>query len=436
MANQSGNLLQKNPFSDFQHFFESGDFVVLLKQLGLGLLVVLALIAILFLIGKFFDFLSKRIVAQKGAYLKGISIRGYQLLNPDKEAEILLSVMKVFRVLGSLFAAYISLLVLFSIFPGTRKFTETLLGYLLNPLKQILLGFWHYIPNLLTIVVIVLVTRFILRGIKYLSKEVERGALKIRGFYPEWARPTYNIIRVLVYAFMFVVIFPYLPGSDSPVFQGVSVFLGVLISIGSAGSLSNVMAGIVLTYMRAFKIGDRVQIGAVTGDIVEKSLLVTRIRTIKNEEVTIPNSTILNTHTINYSSAAQEAGLILNTTVTIGYDKPWRQIHELLISAALATEDILQEPKPFVLQTALNDFYVSYQINAFTRKPNIQQDIYALLYQNIQDKFNEAGVEIMSPHYASLRDGNGIAIPPDYVPKEYVSPAFKISGPVHENEGG
>jgi small-conductance mechanosensitive channel len=213
---------------------------------------------------------------------------------------------------------------------------------------------------------------------------------------------------------MFVVIFPYLPGSSSPVFQGVSVFLGILISLGSSSAISNAVAGLVITYMRPFRIGDRIRIGEVTGDVIEKSLLVTRVKTIKNEEITIPNSQVLTSHTVNYSMANDNEGLIIHTTVTIGYDAPWRQVHELLISAAMKTGGISREPAPFVFQTALNDFYVAYQINAYTKEPSRMAVILSDLHKNIQDAFNDAGVEIMSPHYRSVRDGNTTAIPPEY----------------------
>ncbi|MEO5908719.1 MAG: mechanosensitive ion channel family protein, partial [Ginsengibacter sp.] len=229
------------------------------------------------------------------------------------------------------------------------------------------------------------------------------------------------------FAFMVVVIYPYLPGSGSPVFQGVSVFLGFLFTFGSAGSLSNIISGLILTYMRLFKIGDRVKIADVTGDVIEKSLLVTRIRTIKNEIISIPNSTVMNSHTINYSSDAPGLGLILNTTVTIGYDVPWRKMYEALIEAALRTNYVLHDPKPFVLQTGLQDFYVAYQINAYIREANRQSDIYSELHQNIQDVCNEKGIEIMSPHYTSARDGNNTTIPEEYLPGDYKAPSFNIS---------
>lgn len=290
-----------------------------------------------------------------------------------------------------------------------------LLGYITTPLKAIALGFIGYLPELFMILVVVFITFYIFKAINFISVEVERGNLSIPGFYPEWSRPTFNLVKIIIIAFSFIVIFPYLPGSDSPAFQGVSVFLGLLISLGSSSAISNIIAGLVIIYMRAFKLGDRVKIGDTTGDVIEKTMLVTRLRTIKNEEVTIPNASILAGKTINYSVEANGPGLILHSTVTIGYDIPWKQVHELLIGAALKTDRILKEPSPFVLQTSLDDFYVSYQINAYTITPEKAALIYSDLHSFIQDAFNEAGVEIMSPHYRAAREGNQITIPPTYL---------------------
>nr|WP_243431648.1 mechanosensitive ion channel family protein [Algoriphagus lutimaris] len=268
------------------------------------------------------------------------------------------------------------------------------------------------------IIVVVIITYYIGQFVNFISGEIGRGNLSIPGFYPEWAKPTFNLVKIIIYAFAFIVIFPYLPGSDSPAFQGVSVFLGLLISLGSSSAISNIIAGLVIIYMRAFKIGDRVKIGDTTGDVIEKTMLVTRLRTIKNEEVTIPNSAILNGNTINYTVEENSSGLILHSTVTIGYDVPWRKVHELLIGAALKVDTIIKEPKPFVLQTSLDDFYVSYQINAYTIETKKAAKSYSDLHASIQDAFTEAGVEIMSPHYRANREGNDLTIPPKYIPEE------------------
>ena len=262
---------------------------------------------------------------------------------------------------------------------------------------------------------------------RFLKNEIEVGHLVINGFYPDWANPTYQLLRVLVFAFMIIVIFPYLPGSDSEIFKGMSVFLGFLFTFGSAGSLSNIVAGLILTYMRLFKVGDRVKIGDVTGDVLEKTMLVTRIRTIKNEIISIPNSTVMSSHTTNYTTATLEKGLIIHSTVTIGYDVPWKDIEGALITAADRTELIVKDPAPFVLQTSLEDFYVAYQINAYVMDAGKQAVIYSNLHRNIQDACNEVGIEILSPHYRAARDGSHSTIPASYLPEDYIAPPFGVN---------
>ncbi len=204
----------------------------------------------------------------------------------------------------------------------------------------------------------------------------------------------------------------------------------MLFSLGSTSAVANIVAGTILTYTRAFRVGDRIQIADTTGDVVEKTLLATRVQTIKNELITVPNAMVLGSHITNFSAGSTGGrALILHTTVTIGYDAPWRNIHELLIAAALRTEGILKEPAPFVLQTALDDFYVHYEINGYTGQPAQMAVTYAQLRQNIQDSFNDAGVEIMSPHFSSLRDGNRKAIPDPYLPGAYAAPSFRVTNP-------
>ena len=396
----------------------------LLKQSLLALLVVVVVGLLIYAVNRLFKWIHTRTAREKSWYSSGIRIRNFQLLDPARQLQVLYSVVSVLKWLTIILVVYLALPVLFGIFPFTKDISHTLIGYIVSPLKKIAMAIWDYVPNLITIIIIVVVFRYVLKFFRFIKSEIEANRLTLPGFYPDWANPTYQILRVLILAFMLVIIFPYLPGSDSGVFKGVSVFVGVLFTFGSAGALGNIVAGLVLTYMRAFKIGDRVKMGEVTGDIIGKTLLVTRIRTIQNEIISIPNSTVMSNHTINYSSDAAVNGLILHTTVTIGYDSPWKQVHELLIAAALATPMVETDPKPYVYQTSLDDYYVSYRINAFTKEPNKQAAIYSHLHENIQEQFNQAGVEIMSPHYKSLRDGNATTIPPEYLPKDYVAPAF------------
>ncbi len=403
------------------------SFTTLAKEIGLALVVLALIVLFIFYLNKLFKWTAGAIINQEGKKINGIKIKNYTLFDAKRQVNALTTVNKVLKWLLILLLIYIALPVLFGIFPWTKHFADTLFGYILNPAKKMAVGFWNYLPNLFAIIVIIFVFRYLLKGLYFLKNEIENGHLHVSGFYPDWANPTYQIVKVVIYAFMLILIFPYLPGSDSPVFQGVSVFLGVLFTFGSSGSLSNVIAGLVLTYMRLFKIGDRVKIGDVVGDVIEKSLLVTRIRTIKNEIISIPNSTVMNSHTINYSSDSVEKGLIMHTTVTIGYDVPWKTMYDALLKAADRTELLLKTPVPFVLQTSLDDFYVSYQINAYTREPNKQALIYSDLHANIQDCCNETGIEILSPHYRAARDGNMTTIPPGYLKKDYEAPAFNVN---------
>lgn len=399
-----------------------------IKIIG-GVLVVVVisiLAALLWAVSRLFRRMSNWVLARKDTHFRGVHIRNYQLFNSDQHTWFIVKVLRFLRLVVMLVLIYLSLPILFSIFPLSEGWARILFRLFLNPLTTMARAVVEYLPNLVMILVIVAVFHYVFKGLRFFRNEIARGDLVIPGFYPDWARPTYYILRFLILAFMVVVIFPYLPGSESAVFRGVTVFIGFLFTFGGMSSLSSIMAGIVITYMRSYGIGDRVRIADLTGDVIEKTMLVTRIRTTKNEIISIPNSTILTSHIINYSSDAPEKGLILHTTVTIGYDAPWRQVHELLIGAALATDFIEKEPKPFVLQTSLDDFYVSYQINAYTRAPNRQAATYSLLHQNIQDKFNEAGVEIMSPHYRAQRDGNQTTVPADYLPAGYQAPPFRI----------
>ena len=383
----------------------------ILIEIGLAVLAVVVLWLVIRGISRLFEWLKKQLFARKEKFFSGIRLKNYELLDSGRQIRAALLTLQALKVFFIVLALYLALPVIFSIFPFTEGLADTLFGYVLTPVKMIWRGLRAYIPNIFTILVIVYLTRLILRFVGFMAKEVERGALVISGFYRDWAHPTANMLKALVLIFMFIVIFPYLPGSDSPIFQGVSVFLGLLISLGSSTAIANMVAGLVITYMRPFQIGERVKVGEVTGDVIEKNLLVTRIRTIKNEVITVPNSTILSNYSVNYSTSANDLGLVLHTSVTIGYDVPWRQVHELLLMAATVTEGIMSDKPPFVLQTSLDDFYVSYQLNAYTRESHRMSAIYSALHQNIQDAFNEAGVEIMSPHYRAMRDGNQSTIP-------------------------
>ncbi len=408
-----------------QHRKES-SLSTLLMQIGLVMLIIVIFYFSVKYINRFFRFVTRKITGLKGTRIKGINIKSYNILDEEKSTKFLVFITKIIKYICLILLFYLSLPLIFSIFPATQDLAEKLFGYVVNPLIKIFKKLIHYIPDLISIIVIVLVFRYLIKGIYYFAGEIEKGKLVIKGFYQDWAMPTFTIIKVLLYAFMFIIIFPYLPGSNSKVFQGVSVFIGVIFSLGSTSVISNIVAGLVLTYMRPFKEGDHIRIGEIMGTVMEKTPFVTRVRTHKNEEITIPNSNVLSAHTVNYTTSSKSEGLIIHTSVTIGYDVPWRKVHELLVEAAQRTPHLMKTSQPYVLQTALNDFYVEYQINAYTREDIFMAEIYSELHQNIQDTFNEAGVEIMSPHYRAQRDGNQTTIPENYLPEDYTAPPFRV----------
>ncbi len=405
---------------------EDNSLLKIFLRIGLVLLVAAFTWGIFILIDIAYNKLRRYILHNKDKWLRDLSYKDYTFLSSIQELRAVMFLMKIIKGIIYVALLYICLPVIFSIFPFSRDWADALFQLIWSPFKGVLHAVWNYIPNLFSILVIFYVIKYFIKFIEYIFSEISAGKLVINGFHLDWAMPTFSIVRFLMYAFMFVMIFPYLPGSDSNIFKGVSVFIGILFSLGSSSAISNMVAGLVITYMRPFKIGDRIKIGEVTGDVIEKTLLVTRIKSIKNEIITIPNSSVLSGNTTNYSSDSMDNGLIVHTTITIGYDVPWRDMHRALLEAADRTELLQKDPQPFVLQTGLEDFYVSYQINAYTQEASRQAYIYSLLHQNIQDLCNENGIEILSPHYRAARDGNSSTIPANYLPKDYTPPRFGV----------
>ena len=388
-----------------------------LWQLGKRILYFILVIVGQFLLFKLtiwlFNKLKARIQRLKDTKLKPISIQDYELLDTQKQVNLLVFLASLLRYAVMLLQLILTVPLLFAIFPQTKDLAYKLFSYIWDPIKSIFLGIVEYIPNLFTIFVIWLAVKYLVRLVRYLASEIQSERLKIGGFYADWAMPTFHIVRFLLYAFMIAMIYPYLPGSKSGVFQGISVFVGLIVSLGSSTVIGNIIAGLVITYMRPFKLGDRIKLNDTTGNVIEKTPLVTRIRTPKNEVVTIPNSFIMSSHTVNFSQSARDYGLIIHSEVSIGYDIPWRKTHQLLIEAALNTPGVVDDPRPFVLETSLQDYYPVYQVNAYIKDANQLAQVYSDLHQNIQDRFNEEGIEIMSPHYIATRDGSETTIPKD-----------------------
>jgi small-conductance mechanosensitive channel len=393
---------------------------------GLAVLATGVLWLVLWLFTLVFPRLYGRLDAMDLQSLPSVRIQKLELLSARRIHATIKWLARAARVVATVLVFYIYVPLVLSFFPWTAPFSRRIVGLALRPFGNAWTSFVEYLPNLFYLAAGVIIVRYFLKLLYLMADAVRSGAITISGFYPEWVEPTYKIVRVLVFAFAAIVLYPYLPGSESDAFKGVSLFFGVLFSLGSSGAVGNMVAGIVLTYTRAFQVGDRVKIGETTGDVTERTLLITRIRTIKNVAITIPNGNVLSGQIVNYTAMAKTSGLILNTSVTIGYDVPWKQVHEMLITAAGRTEHILKDPKPFVLQTSLDDFYVAYQINAYTDRADMQAGIYSQLHANIQDAFNENAVEILSPHYRAARDANMLTIPPSYVPADYKAPGWRI----------
>jgi small-conductance mechanosensitive channel len=391
----------------------------LLYVLGISILLVLIILLINRLIKK-----AKLALITNVDWYNKLHINNYSLISKTYFNRIILTLIGIVKWSLISIAVYFYLIIAFELYPATRFLTNYLLQIIIVPLKKFGLAFLNYLPNLMVILAIYFLFRFIIKGLKFIFDDIKNEKLKIRGFYPDFANPTFNIIRGLFYIFMIVLIYPYLPASDSNIFRGASVFVGVLISIGSSNALSNVIAGLLLTYMRSFKINDRIKIGDLSGDVIEKTLLNIKMRTPKNEEITIPNSTVLSSKTINFTTNSIDKGLILYTTISLGYDVEWKKVYATLIEAANKTNLVLKDPSPYVLQTSLDDFYVSYQLNIYTNRANKKNRILSELHENIQNMCNENGIEILSPHYESLRDGSRVAIPEKYIPENYQAPYF------------
>jgi small-conductance mechanosensitive channel len=353
------------------------------------------------------------------ARIEGLAAQSFRLVQAKQLLAAFHALVTTLRTLFFLAIVYAYLHVTLELFPWSRPLSRRVAAIFLGPLGNIASAVLDAVPNLIFIAILVLVTRYLLKLVRLFFAGIAGGTISLANFDREWAWPTYRIVRFVAVAFAVVVAYPYIPGSTSPAFQGVSIFIGVIFSLGSSSFISNLIAGYSMTYRRAFRVGDRIQVGDVTGDVTESGLMVTRVRTIKNEEVVVPNSNILNSHIVNYSAFAQKGGLILHTTVGIGYETPWRQVEAMLLLAAERTAGLLKDPPPFVLQKALGDFCVTYEINAYCGDPHVMARLYTDLHRNILDVFNEYGVQIMTPAY------EGDPEQPKVVPKEqwFMSPA-------------
>jgi small-conductance mechanosensitive channel len=408
------------------------------KQLIQGILFTalstLALILFLLFLQRLVSKSMIRLKAATRADTLDLRLQNFQILGSAATGFLLAGLLQLVRLVLMLVCLYLYIPFVLSQFPATRAIGDSIFNDIIYRINQLASGFIYYLPNLAMIVIITFLTYYVIQFAKLVIIELGRDDA-YPWFYPEWIRPTIRLATFLIIAIALVIIGPYLPGFGSPAFQGISLFLGALLTLGSSSAVANTISGIILIYTRAFKIGDLIRINDITGEVVEKSLFVTRVLTPKQELITIPNSSVLNSNVINFSAISREAKsyLVLHTTITLGYDIPWRTVHEVLIEAAKATTHIVSNPAPFVLQTSLNDYNISYEVNAHTNCPQLMPIIYSELHQNIQDYCNQAGIEILSPAFSALRDGNHSTIPASYLPADYTAPSFQVQNQNHHS---
>jgi small-conductance mechanosensitive channel len=332
-------------------------------------------------------------------HIHALGIQSFEIVRAERLWAALRGVLHAGRGLAIfvIFLAYLHYVL--ALLPWTRYFAGHLLAYVIDPLATMGQAIVTDIPDLIFLAILIVIVRYGLKLMRFFFDSVASGSVTLAGFQPEWARPTYKIARVAVIAFALVVAYPYIPGSQSAAFKGISIFLGVVFSLGSSSIIANTIAGYALIYRRAFKLGDRVKINDMIGDVMEMRVQVTHLRSLKNEEVIIPNSLILSSQVVNYSSLARKQGLILHTTVGIGYETPWRQVEAMLLMAAERTPGLLKEPRPFILQQSLGDFAINYELNVYCDDASAMMALYTMLHRDILDVFNEYGVQIMTPAY-------------------------------------
>jgi small-conductance mechanosensitive channel len=364
-----------------------------------ALVATIVLVAVLVVLGWSWRRLDRLLQARLQARIQTVEIKSFELMRAERIWSAVRGTLLAIRTIVYLILGLAYLGWVLSKFPWTRGAAHSMVEFALGPLKIIGGGILANIPSLVFLVVLVVMVRLLLRVVYLFFDSIARGAVKLSAFEPEWAPPTYKLIRTAIIVFALVVGYPYIPGSQSDAFKGISIFIGIVFSLGSSSAISNIIAGYMMTYRRAFKVGDRIQIGSSIGEVIETRLQVTHLRSLKNEEIIIPNSQILGAEVRNYSSLAKTHGLILHTDVGIGYETPWRQVEAMLIAAAGRTPGLELDPRPFVLEKTLGDFAVVYELNAYCRNVQSMPKLYAELHRNILDIFNEYGVQIMTPAY-------------------------------------
>ena len=399
LAQRYANII-KNTIVKYK---EQNSLKSVLIRLAELLLVLFIAFILVWAINRLFDFLKKITLNSEHRFLTSIRIRNYDFIKKPGIVKALVKLLAILRIVFLLFLLITIIPLIFDIFSSTQYLSKIIVQWISEPIKNVGIAIIGYLPHLFYIVIIAVITRYILKILRFFALEIERGILKIKGFHPEWAHTTYVLARMMLWVLALVIMFPHLPGSDSDAFKGISIFLGVLISLGSSSAISNAVAGIVISYMRPFQVGDWIKSGEIIGAVIEKNALVTRLKTINNEDITIPNSAILSGATMNFTSIGKEIGLALNVQVKVRYDYSDNLVEELLIEAALKTNGISPKPHPYIFQISLSELNAVYELNAYTFHPENMYFIKSDLTKNIQSTFRQANVEIFSTQYVEIK---------------------------------
>lgn len=382
-------------------FRQAREPAVLLDAAWRSLLATALLVGAILGLRRAFRWLEARFVRGYAEKLTSVRYQSFEILRAHRVRAAARATIRALRVAIAAVLVYSWLQLVLGSFPATRPLAARLLTLLIDPLSRIGAGLVSLAPNFAFLLVLFLLTRGLLRFARMFFDAVAAGRVTLSEFEPDWAIPTYKIVRMLVVGFALVAAYPYIPGSGSASFQSLSIFFGVVLSIGSSSFVANVIAGYSMTYRRAFRLGDWIRVGEMFGEVTEIRLQVTHLRSIRNEEIVLPNSSLLNSNVLNYSALARKEGLILHTTVGIGYETPWRQVEAMLLLAAERTEGLARRPAPFVLVKSLGDFCVVYEINVYCDAPAEMMRLYTRLHSSVLDVFNEYGVQIMTPAYES-----------------------------------
>ena len=399
LAQRYANII-KNTIVKYK---EQNSLKSVLIRLAELLLVLFIAFILVWAINRLFDFLKKIALNSEHRFLTSIRIRNYDFIKKPGIVKALVKLLAILRIVFLLFLLITIIPLIFDIFSSTQYLSKIIVQWISEPIKNVGIAIIGYLPHLFYIVIIAVITHYVLKILRFFALEIERGILKIKGFHLEWAHTTYVLARMMLWVLALVIMFPHLPGSDSDAFKGISIFLGVLISLGSSSAISNAIAGIVISYMRPFQVGDWIKSGEIIGAVIEKNALVTRLKTINNEDITIPNSAILSGATMNFTSIGKEIGLALNVQVKVRYDYSDNLVEELLIEAALKTNGISPKPHPYIFQISLSELNAVYELNAYTFHPENMYFIKSDLTKNIQSTFRQANIEIFSTQYVEIR---------------------------------